>query len=259
MAEIRVHRETPSIAVVTIDNPARRNALTLAMWRALGEACVALSGDREVRAVILTGAGDHFSAGADISEFAAVRTGLDAATAYEAAGEACQDALMTLPKPTIAAIGGYCIGGGCGLVTCCDFRVADSSARFAVPAAKLGIVYGLRECQRLFALVGVAQAKRILYGGEQLDAAEAARIGLVDELVETDSRSAAQDMAERLANNAPLSIAGSKLALNALALGQAEDRAEEIDGMVKSAVTSEDYEEGKRAFMEKRRPKFTGC
>lgn len=258
MAEIRVHRETPSIAVVTIDNPARRNALTLAMWRGLREACAEVSEDRQVRAVILTGAGDHFCAGADISEFAELRTGLEAAAEYEDAVDACEDALMTLGKPTIAAISGYCVGGGCGLATCCDFRVADRSARFAIPAAKLGIVYGLRECQSLFSLVGLANAKRILFGGEQLDAAEAARIGLVDELVETDAQSATMDLAGRLAGNAPLSIAGAKVALNALALGQAKERAAEIADLVMSAMTSEDYQEGTRAFMEKRPPVFTG-
>jgi enoyl-CoA hydratase/carnithine racemase len=163
---IHVRREASGIAVVTIDRPERRNACSQAMWRGLRETFENLAADPQTRAAILTGAGGHFCAGADISEFETARHDAAAAERYEADVAECERTILDFPKPTVAAVAGYAMGGGCGLAVCCDFRVADESARFGIPAARLGIVYTMQECQALAAIVGVTQAKRILYTGE---------------------------------------------------------------------------------------------
>jgi len=166
-----------SVATVTLNRPRVRNAVTLAMWNGLAELFHRFAADDAVRAVILTGAGEHFCAGADISEFATVRNSAESGHAYDRAVDICSDAILHIEKPTIAAIRGFCIGGGSGLALACDFRFAAPSAIFAITAAKLSIVYGMRETQNLLALVGLSNAKKILFSAERFDTAEASRIG----------------------------------------------------------------------------------
>jgi enoyl-CoA hydratase/carnithine racemase len=172
----------------------------------------------------------------------------------------CGEAIEKLPKATVAAISGFCIGGGFGLAQVCDFRVADATASFAIPAARLGIVYNSHECQTLLNLVGLAQAKRILFGAERFDAAEAERIGFVDRMAGEDegALAAARRFAAGMAGNAPLTISGVKLILNALAAGEAERRAADFAAAGNRALASDDYQEGIRAFAEKRNPVFRG-
>jgi len=256
--DILVHRAAPAVAVVTLNRPRRRNACTLAMWRELSRLFAEVGRDDGVRAVILTGNGGTFCAGADVSEFDAVRGDAGAGIVYEAAVDACYQALLDLPKPTIAAIAGFCIGGGFGLAQVCDFRVAERGAEFGIPAARLGIVYGRRECQWLLALVGLARAKEILFTGARFGAERAARIGFVDRIVERDPLAAAQAFATEMGDSAPLSVAGGKLTLNALAAGDADAQQEGIDALFRAAMDSEDYREGIRAFADKRTPLFRG-
>lgn len=253
--DILVARED-AVALVTLNRPERRNAMSLAMWRRLGELFRGFARERELRAVILTGAGSHFCAGADISEFGKVRSSAALGAKYERAVDECQGAIVALPKPTIAAIAGFCVGGGCGLALGCDLRLAEAGAKFAITAAKLGILYGLRETQLLYRAVGLSQAKRILFTAERIDAEEAARIGLIDRLSPAPALAAARGLAATIAEGAPLSIAGAKGILNALADGAADPHATE--GWMREALGSEDYREGVRAFLEKRRPRFTG-
>ncbi len=257
MTDILVTRDS-AVAVVTLNRPERRNAVTLAMWRDLSAIFDRLGADPGVRAIVLTGSDGHFCAGADISEFGTVRRNADDVRIYEQAVDGCSRALMTLPKPTIAAITGYCMGGGSGLAIACDFRIATRDARFGIPAAKLGIVYGVLDSRNLIALVGLARAKEVLFSGRQFDAGEALAMGLADRVVETDARGAALDFAARLAENGPLAIAGAKLTLNALAAGEVDRRAGEIHAAIVRAAESKDYAEGVRAFLEKRRPVFRG-
>jgi enoyl-CoA hydratase/carnithine racemase len=231
--------------------------MTLAMWRDVGRVFGDLSRNAQVRAIMLTGAGGNFSVGADISEFDEVRATGEQSAAYEVAVDACSDAILAAPKPTIAAVSGYCLGGGCHLAMACDFRFADRSASFGIPAARLSIVYGVSSTQRLLALVGLTQAKRILFTGERFDAEQALRIGFVDAVAD-DATKATQDFARGLARNAPLSIAGAKLMLNALAMGHGALDPAAAQAIIDRANDSEDYREGRRAFAEKREPAFKG-
>ena len=245
------------IALVTFNRPQRRNAFTLEMWREVPRLFAALEADTDVRGIVLTGAAGHFSAGADILEFEVVRKTTADAHAYEEAVDACCDAITGISKPTIAAVNGFCMGGGCHVVVSCDFRFAHSEATFGIPAAKLSIVYGIRATQKLLALVGMANAKRILYAGERIAAAEAERFGFVDRIV-PDPVEAAMAFARTLGENAPLSIAGSKKLINGLAMGLGALDPAEARRVMDRAAASDDYAEGRRAFGEKRRPNFKG-
>ncbi len=253
--DILVAREA-AVALVTLNRPERRNAMSLAMWRRLGEVFHGFARERELRAVILTGAGGHFCAGADIGEFGKVRSNAELGKEYERAVDECQGAIAALPQPTIAAIAGFCVGGGCGIALACDLRLAEADARFAITAAGLGIVYGLRETQLLYRAVGLSQAKCILFTGERIDAEGAARIGLIDRLTPGPALAAARELAATIAEGAPRSIAGAKGILNALADGAADPHA--MEDWMREALESEDYREGVRAFQEKRKPRFTG-
>jgi enoyl-CoA hydratase/carnithine racemase len=242
-------------AVVTLNRPSKRNAVTLRMWKDIARLFAELGGDDAVRTVALTGAGGNFSVGADISEFESVRDDIALSAEYEVAVDAATEAIAGIAKPTIAVVDGFCLGGGCHLAMACDFRFAKSGAAFGIPAARLSIVYGFRSTQRLLALVGLTHAKRILFLGERFDAAEAVRIGMADGCSD-DPMAMADRMAATLADNAPLSIAGAKFILNGLAAGDADPAA--VQAIVDRASASEDYKEGRLAFAQKRRPLFKG-
>lgn len=245
------------IATVTIDRPDRRNSLTLSMWWEMAEHFQRLENDPAVRGVILTGAGGGFSAGADISEFGETRSGVEASLAYEEAYEAACAAIAATGKPVIAAIEGYCFGGACQLAMACDFRVAAPDARFGIPAAKLSIVYSPSGVARLLALVGLQEARQILYSGEPFEAERALKSGFVDE-VAADPRAAAQARLKGLSASAPLSIRGVKAILNSLTLPhQPFDDARTRDAIL-LAMQSQDYAEARTAFTEKRKPRFKG-
>jgi enoyl-CoA hydratase/carnithine racemase len=256
LEEIDVKR-SDSIAHVAINRPRARNAVTLAMWRELAETFSRFAADRDLRAVVLTGKGTDFSVGADISEFDGIRNDRQQSAEYEVAVDACSGAIAELGKPVIAAISGYCLGGGCHLALACDFRFADRTAIVGIPSAKLSIVYGVRSVQRLWALVGIANAKHMLYSGDRYPAEQARSFGLIDE-IHDDARLAAGHFAERLAANAPLSIAGAKFMLNGLAMGTGALDLSAAQRLIDAASDSEDFREGRRAFAEKRPPRFRG-
>ncbi len=213
---------------------------------------------REVRLVILTGAHGHFCAGADISEFARVRADSAGGATYEREVAACYDAIRALPQPSIAAIAGSCVGGGCAIALCCDFRIMHQDARFGIPATKLGTIYTVEECRFLYSIVGLANAKRILYSSELFAAATAREMGFADAVVAGEVVEAATAFGAPMMANAPLAIAGTKRILQALAGGDVEQRRAEIEGLIREALDSEDYREGARAFLEKRPANFTG-
>jgi enoyl-CoA hydratase/carnithine racemase len=246
-----------AVAVVTLNRPAKRNAMTLAMWQDIATIFNRLGADPDVRAIILTGAGGNFSVGADVSEFAAVRATKQQSVAYEVAVDAASDAIMAAPKPVIAVLEGYCLGGGCHLSMACDFRYANAGAQIGIPAAKLSIVYGVRSTQRLLALVGLTHAKRLLYAAERIDAGAALRIGLIDEM-SSNPMSGAKTFAASLAALAPLSIAGAKQILTGLSMGPGALNQQQAQSFIDFASDSDDYREGREAFQEKRQPRFRG-
>lgn len=256
MTDIVVTREG-DLAIVTLNRPSVRNAMTLRMWREVAAIFNGLAGDEHVRAVVLTGAEGSFSVGADISEFDSIRDNREQSAAYEVAVDACSGAIAACPKPVIAAVSGYCLGGGCHLALACDFRFADPTASFGIPSAKLSIVYGVASVQRLLALAGLANAKRILYGGDRYDAAASREMGLVDEIV-PDARTGGLEFAAKLARNAPLSIAGAKFMLNGLSMGAGALDLAAAQDLIDAASDSDDFREGRRAFAEKRPPRFRG-
>jgi enoyl-CoA hydratase/carnithine racemase len=256
LKEIDIKRRD-GVAHVVLNRPSVRNAVTLAMWRELAEIFSRFASDRELRAVVLRGEGKDFSVGADISEFDEIRNDKQQSTEYEVAVDACSGAIAELGKPVVAAISGYCLGGGCHLALASDFRFADRTATVGIPSAKLSIVYGIRSVQRLAALVGVANAKRILYSGDRYPVEQARSMGLIDE-IHDDAGLAAEQFVERLAVNAPLSIAGAKFMLNGLAMGAGALDLTVAQRLIDAASDSEDFKEGRRAFAEKRQPRFRG-
>jgi enoyl-CoA hydratase/carnithine racemase len=258
VSDIRVSRRDETVAVVTIDRQARRNALDLAAWRDLAAAFRGLAEDRSVRLAILAGAGGHFCAGADISEFARVRADSASGATYEKTVEAAYAAIRALPQPSIAAIEGSCAGGGCAIALSCDFRVMRRGARFGIPAAKLGTIYTIGECHLLQSTIGLANAKRILFGGVLHDSETAREMGFADALVDADPVAAAIDFAAAMTANAPLAIAGMKTILDELARGDIDAARPGIERLIREALDSADYREGAAAFMEKRAANFTG-
>jgi enoyl-CoA hydratase/carnithine racemase len=252
--EVEIH---DGIATVTLNRPAQRNAMTLAMWVDVGRSFARLGADISVRGILLAGAGSSFSVGADVTEFEAVRGSAKAAADYETAVDACADAIAAAPKPTFAVLRGYCLGGGCHLALACDFRIAGTDAQIGIPAGKLSIVYGVRSTQRLLALVGLVEAKRLFYSADRYDAARAHSIGLVDE-VTTDPLPHARARAVGYATNAPLSIAGAKAILTGLSMGPGALDVTSAQRAIDTAADSADYREGRLAFAEKRPPRFRG-
>jgi enoyl-CoA hydratase/carnithine racemase len=207
--------------------------------------------------VILTGEGGSFCAGADISEFAKVRSNPQQVTDYERAVDGCCDAISACRKPTIAAINGFCIGGGMNVAMACDFRYANQTALLGIPAAKLSIIYGIKGTRRLYDLVGLTNAKWVLFSGKTLSAADAHIMGLVDK-VASSALDAALQFADDLETNAPLSIEGAKRLLDSLASGGTPLTANQIKALIDEAAASYDYAEGRKAFAEKRPPRFIG-
>lgn len=245
------------LAQVVLNRPAQRNAMTLAMWREVARIFTDLDARRDVRAIILSGAGGNFSVGADISEFGTVRATATQAEEYEIAVDASSEAISATGKPTFAVIEGYCLGGGCHLALACDFRMAAPGAAIGIPAAKLSIIYGVKSTQRLLALVGLTAAKRILFSAARFSAPEALGMGLIDEVQDAPLR-AAEARAREFVENAPLSIAGAKSILNALSMGLGGLNESAAQRLIDAAADSFDYREGRAAFAERRQPQFRG-
>lgn len=257
---VRVDVRPDAIAVVTIDRPQKRNALSLAMWQKLGDIFTAVNDDRNVRAVVLTGEGGHFCAGADIGEFDKVRYDSRSAAFYDAENDRAAAAIRDCCKPVIAALSGSVVGGGLGIALACDFRVADGTIRTGIPAAKLGVLYSIFDTTLLQARLRTTSAKEILFSGRLFDLADAGRLGIVDRAADEGETAlaAALAWASEFLAAAPLSISGHKTILSAIDAGEIEQRRGEIEALIAAAFDSQDYKEGRDAFLERRPPVFTG-
>jgi enoyl-CoA hydratase len=249
-----------SVGTLTFNNPQRHNAVSLEMWQHANAALEDLARDPAVRVVVLTGAGGKaFVSGADITKFESERSTIEAVETYNAAVERFSQTLLDYPKPTIAMIRGYCIGGGVGIAVCCDLRICNEASRFGVPAAKLGLGYALDSIRRLMNLVGPQFVNEMLFTARQFDASEAFHMGLVNKVVpDGEIEDYIGNMAETIAGNAPLTIRAVKGIVRELLLDPAARDVAACDALVKQCFESADYEEGRRAFLEKRKPVFSG-
>ncbi|WP_460071260.1 enoyl-CoA hydratase/isomerase family protein [Streptomyces sp. YKOK-I1] len=239
-----LHGVTDGVATVVLHHPAKLNAMTAAMWAALPPLLEALAADPEVRALVLTGAGGTFCAGADIST---LQGSPDEAQTLAVRAE---EALAAFPKPTLAAVKGHCVGGGAQLAAACDLRFAEEGALFGVTPAKLGIVYPSSATRRLVALVGPAAAKYLLFSGELIDTERALRTGLVDEVAPPDA------LDERVAEFTRVLVSRSRLT-QAAAKEFANGRTDRDAHWAAQARLADDTAEGVAAFLERREPRFT--
>jgi enoyl-CoA hydratase/carnithine racemase len=243
------------VARLTIDRPAKRNAMTAAMWAGLPGVLDGLATDPVVRVLVVTGAGPSFCAGADISDLLSGPDPADPMAAVRRDNLAAQAALRDFPKPTVAMIRGHCIGGGVELAACCDLRFADPTAVFGVTPAKVGIVYTPSSTKALIDLVGPAMTKYLLFSGELLDAPTALRAGLVDRLVGADELEAeVHRFADVLATRSALSQRATKQVIAALTSGSDGEAA--VAGWYRETVASGELAEGVAAFADRRPPSF---
>jgi enoyl-CoA hydratase/carnithine racemase len=248
------------VGVITFNNPEKRNAMSLDMWEGLGHALIELRDDPEVRVVILVGAGDKaFVSGADISQFEKNRHNAQASEEYSKRSAAQRALLADYPKPTIACIRGFCLGGGMQVAMMSDIRIAAANSQFGIPAAKLGIAYGYDGLKNLVSLVGPSWARLLMYTGMRIDSAEAERIGLVDRVLpDAELWDATLDIARTISGNAPLAIKAAKITIAQVLKDPDKRDMEAIKQIGTACMDSEDFREGRQAFMEKRKPRFKG-
>jgi enoyl-CoA hydratase/carnithine racemase len=249
-----------AIGWLVFNNPERRNAVSLEMWESVQIALDAYDGDDAIRVVVVRGAGDKaFASGADISQFEEKRNNAEAAEAYARISQAARDRMGRLSKPLIAMIRGFCMGGGLGVAVKADIRIASEDAQFGIPAARLGLAYAFESLKTLSDLVGPSFAKEILFTARRFTAEEALRIGLVNRVVAGDQLEATvREYAAMIAENAPLTIRASKLSLTEVVKDPDKRDLAAIETLNRLCMDSEDYAEGRRAFMEKRKPRFVG-
>ena len=248
------------IGWITFNAPEKRNAMSLDMWQGLGEILSKLQEEKSLRVLILKGAGDAaFVSGADISEFEDKRSSQRDRDAYEAAFDDALDKLANFATPVVAMIRGYCIGGGLAIALNTDIRIATEQSKFGIPAAKLGLGYGFEAVKTLESIVGPSHAKDILFTARFLEAKEALSIGLVNFMVGSELlEQTVNEYANKIVTNAPLTIRAVKKTVSEVVKDPGQKNPAHIERMVNDCFLSADYQEGRRAFMEKRKPKFTG-
>jgi len=255
-----IARKEGGIGWMIFNQPDKHNAVSYAMWLAVPKIMADFEADPAVRVIVLAGAGERaFVSGADISEFENKRGSEEAIKTYDAAGEAAHAAMLGASKPMLSMIRGICIGGGLAITLSTDIRICSSDSVFAVPAARLGLGYRYSGIRRLVDVVGPAFAKEIFFSARKFTAEEARIMGLVNRVVPpAELESAVLAAASAISANAPLTIKAAKLAINAAVEDPERRRLDAVDAAIKACFTSADYIEGRRAFMEKRKPAFTG-
>ncbi|TAK88445.1 MAG: enoyl-CoA hydratase [Betaproteobacteria bacterium] len=256
-SDIYVRRES-DVAFLVLNRPAKRNAITLDMWRIMPALLSELATERTVKVLIVRGADSTaFAAGADIEEFERLNATPAAALAFEKTYAGAISALAEFPKPVIAMVQGSCVGAGCTIAVACDLRFADRSARFAVTPARLGHVYRLEDTKRLIDLIGSARAKELLFTARMIAGDEAREIGLVQHLCEAaELENAVLDSAHSIAGCSQFSVRATKQIIRMIAAGNVVET-DTSAALFRNAIDGEDYREGVRAFRERRKPKFT--
>ena len=257
--KLAVEKRGP-VGWVIFDHPGRRNAINGAMWRGIPPAMENLESDPQIRCVVFRGAGtEAFAAGADISEFEKLRSARGAVAEYDALLDRVLHAIQDARKPSVAMIHGYCIGGGLEIALACDLRYCGASAQFGIPAAKLGLAYNVEGHKRLVETVGHARAREIMFLGRRYSAAEALQMGLVERVLpDAELERFLAETTATLSENAPFSIANSKTIIEEYVKSSGAPDAERMQQAIERCARSEDYAEGRKAFMEKRKPVFRG-
>lgn len=261
MATDKIQSEVEGpVGRIIFNNPAKHNAVSLDMWEAVEGYLSEFKDNDDIRVVVITGVGGRaFVSGADISKFENERASEEAIKNYNKNVSRAYDSIYNFPKPTIAMIRGYCIGGGMGLATVCDLRVCTEASTFAVPAAKLGLGYGHDKVKLLMNLVGPAFVKDIFFTARQFKSEEAFNMGFINRIVADDElETYVQDYAERIAGNAPLTISHIKKVAIEMVKDVDDRDMDSVTEAFNKCFNSEDYKEGRTAFMEKRKPNFQG-
>ena len=259
MAEL-ITRKEKAVGWVIFSNPAKFNAVSHDMWAALPPSIAAFDADPEVRMIVITGDGDKaFISGADISQFEKSRGSAEAQAIYNRAVVEAYEAPLLCSKPVVAKIRGVCMGGGLGLAAACDVRIAAEDAVFRMPAARLGLGYNFTGISRFVQLLGQANTSDIFFSARKFDAADALSMGFVNRVVAVADLDREVDAyCELLSENAPLTMAAAKFAIRQTGLDASARDLEQVTRMIEACFSSEDYREGRKAFMEKRKPNFTG-
>ena len=255
-----IAKKEGAIGWITFNNPAKHNAVSKDMWDGLADAIEDFNADDDVRVIVLKGAGEKaFVAGADISKFEDERASQEAIKAYGDSVTRGYNTVMASAKPTIAMVRGYCIGGGTGIAICCDMRICSEDAQFGVPAAKLGLGYSYEHIRKLVDLVGPSAAKEIFYTARRFNAEEAREMRLANRVVPgAELEGYVRNYAETIAGNAPLTVKSVKAIVGEIVKDPDDQDLDLCKRLYDACFDSEDYIEGRRAFMEKRKPNFVG-
>ncbi len=249
-----------AVGRIILNNPERRNAISLDMWEGISEAFDQFSDDPEIRCIVMRGSGEKaFASGADISQFKERRSNADAAEEYARISMAGRQKMLQCEKPFIAEIRGFCMGGGLGIALAADIRIASEDSQFGVPAARLSIAYDRLNLGNLVALVGPSKAKEILLTAKRYSGIEAEKMGLINSCVPAlDLVATVADITDRIAENAPLSMKASKLTINELMKDDSAFNSKLVDDLTRDCFDSKDYQRGQEAFLNKRKPIFVG-
>ena len=259
-SEKMLSRVEEGVGYITFNNPEKHNAVSIEMWDALEKILDEFRSSKDIRVIVLNGAGGKsFVSGADISKFDKERSSKEAVLSYNKRTQKVYELLETFPKPTIAMINGYCIGGGLNLAVCCDIRICSEKSKFAMPAAKLSLGYPFSSIKRLFDVMGPGMAKHFMFTAEKISASEALACGLVQKLVsEENIETYVRDYALTISRNAPLTIKAMKQIGIEILKNPDERDLLLCEQLASACFDSEDYKEGRKAFMEKRKPNFKG-
>jgi len=258
--EKMLSRVEEGVGYITFNNPEKHNAVSIEMWDALEKILDEFRSSKDIRVIVLNGAGGKsFVSGADISKFDKERSSKEAVLSYNKRTQKVYELLETFPKPTIAMIDVYCIGGGLNLAVCCDIRICSEKSKFAMPAAKLSLGYPFSSIKRLFDVMGPGMAKHFMFTAEKISASEALACGLVQKLVsEENIETYVRDYALTISHNAPLTIKAMKQIGIEILKNPDERDLLLCEQLASACFDSEDYKEGRKAFMEKRKPNFKG-